>query len=212
MSVPNQHRRTSRCTAAASLGLVLPRSGARWLRSAARPLWRVWLGLLVLGLCGSAGRAPSEYEIKAAFLYNFAKFVEWPAPSFKGDTAPFVLGIVGEDPFGNVLSAVVEHEQVKGRPVEIRRYHEGEDFTGCHLLFISRSEAARLRQLLPLAEKNCILTVGEDPEFLSQGGMINFAVVEKSVRFDINKKAMTQARLKISSKLLAVARAVLDDP
>jgi hypothetical protein len=170
------------------------------------------LGLLVLGLCCSAGRSPSEYEVKAAFLYNFAKFVEWPAPSFKSETAPFVLGIVGEDPFGNALPAVVEHEQVKGRPVEIRHYREGEDFTGCHLLFISRSEAKRLRQLLPAADKNSILTVGEDADFLSQGGMINFALVNKSVRFDINKKATTQAGLKISSKLLAVARSVVDEP
>ena len=188
-----------------------PRSGAKWLRSAACRLRRIGLGLLVVGLCGSAGRAPSEYEVKAAFLYNFAKFVEWPAASFKGDTTPFVLGIVGEDPFGSTLSALVEREQVKGRPVEIRRYHEGEDFAGCHLLFISRSEAARLSQLLPLAEKHSVLTVSEHPDFLSQGGMINFALVKQSVRFDINKKATTQAGLKISSKLLAVARAVLDD-
>lgn len=188
-----------------------PRPGAVRRRSVARRLWGACLGLLVLALCCSAGRTPSEYEVKAAFLYNFAKFVEWPAPSFKSETTPFVLGIVGEDPFGDALPAVVEHEQVRGRRVEIRRYREGEDFTGCHLLFISRSEAKRLRQLLLAAGKSGILTVGEDADFLSQGGMINFALVSKSIRFDINKKATTQAGLKISSKLLAVARSVLDD-
>ena len=161
----------------------------------------IWLGM-------AQAWAASEYEVKAAFLYNFAKFVEWPDAFFAGESKPLVVGILGEDPFGNALPSVVEHETVKGHSVEVRHYHGLDEVVGCHVLFISRSETNRLKEVLRALDGRPMLTVGEADDFLSHGGMIRFVLVDKSVRFDINTQAVTQAGLKISSKLLAVARSI----
>lgn len=173
-----------------------------------------WLvvGLVVLSLAVPRARASSEYEIKAAFLYNFAKFVEWPAEAFASESTPFRIGLLGDGPLPEVLPGLVSREQVRNRPIEIRRLHSKQDLAGCHLLFVSRSETKRLNEFLPAAAKAGLLVVGEDPEFLTQGGMITFVLVDKTVRFDINKAALAQAGLKVSSKLLAIARHVQDQP
>jgi len=172
--------------------------------------WRLAICAVLVGLI--LGLAPAqaapEYEVKAAFLYNFAKFIDWPGSTATNLSAPFVLGIVGEDPFGDRLAGIAQHEKIKGRTMEIRHYRPGDDLTGCQVLFVARAETARAQDLLRLAQEKSILSVGEDEEFLDQGGMIAFAIVEKNVRFDINAKAMGKAELKCSSKLLAIARQV----
>jgi len=172
--------------------------------------WRAAIHGLLLGLSlgVTVARAAPEYEVKAAFLYNFAKFIEWPAQTFTNPSVPFVLGIVGEDPFGDQLAGIAQREKIKGRPLEIRHYRPGDDLTGCQVLFVARAETARAQELLRVAQEKSILSVGEEGDFLDAGGMIAFAIVEKNVRFDIDTRAMGKAELKCSSKLLAIARQV----
>src|SRR5258708_409334 len=172
--------------------------GCKRAARAAAPSWRGALALLAVGsllLAVPGARAATEYEVKAAFLYNFAKFVEWPTPAFSAADSPVVLGVIGEDPFGGTLPAVVEHEQVKGRRIEVRPYHIGDDLAGCHALFISKSESGHLKESLKAAQAHNILTAGASSNFLAQGGIINFAMVDKRARFDINVMAAEPSAL-----------------
>jgi hypothetical protein len=155
------------------------------------------------------GRALSEYDVKAAFLLNFAKFVEWPAASLADSNAPIVIGIVGDDPFSEILPQLVVGQTTRGRRLAIRHYDADGDFADCHLLFLSRSVAAQTGDILRRLQSRPVLTVSEKDDFVRQGGIIGFALVDKSVRFDINAKAAEQVKIVISSKLLAVARSVV---
>ncbi|HEX2711650.1 MAG TPA: YfiR family protein [Candidatus Acidoferrales bacterium] len=190
------------------------------------PVWRMARfltgGVLALILvaagagAGSVLRAwaqsepPPEYQIKAAFLYNFAKFVEWPADAFADPHAPLVLGIVGEDPFGSVLDKLVLDKTVNGRGLLIKRLKHGPDLRNCHILFVSSSERKRVAQILESLQGASVLTVGETQRFAQSGGVIDFILEENKVRFEINSDAAARARLNISSKLLALARIVTD--
>lgn len=157
----------------------------------------------------SGKQSEGEYEVKAAFLLNFTKFVEWPTKAFPDSKAPFVIGIVGTDPFGDVLPQLTKRQTVQRRPIEIRRFQVAEDFGGCHILFLSRSLAAQTDQILGRLQGLPVLTVSEKEDFVRQGGVIGFTSVANSVRFDINVKAAAAVDLKVSSKLLKVARLVL---
>jgi hypothetical protein len=159
-----------------------------------------------------SARAPAEYEVKAAFLFNFVKFVEWPTNVFPSDNKSIVIGIVGDDPFGEAFTAIVKEQTAQGRKVEIQHYKANEDFNDCHLLFVTRSVAGQTEDILQRIRGRPILTVGENEDFLRQGGIIGFALVQKTVRFDINPKAAEQVGLKASSKLLAVARSIVHSP
>jgi hypothetical protein len=177
---------------------------------------RAWLigGSLSLLACSHLGTAskgyaqdsPSEYQVKAAYLFNFVKFVEWPEEAFTDPLAPIVIGIVGDDPFGDALPQVVSGKTVQGRDLVIRKYHAGEDLRGSHILFISGSEKKRLPQLLSSLHGSCVLTVADVDGFLEEGGMIRLFSEESRVRFAINVDAAIRAKLKISSKLLSLAR------
>jgi hypothetical protein len=179
-------------------------------------LRRALPGLAVLGvLLGFAGPGPAEttpadleYEVKAAFLFNFAKFVEWPPDAFPDPATPVTICIVGEDPFGQGLDAVVEGETLNGRRLAVRRLRDLLQARDCHVLFVSRSEKERLPALLAGLRSGGVLTVGEGDGFLEQGGMIRFVLEQNRVRFDINLDAAEHARLKLSSKLLRLARVV----
>lgn len=156
-------------------------------------------------------RPSGEYRIKAAFLYNFAKFVEWPTDAFPDPHMAIVVGIVGEDQFSEVLSQTVAGKTVNGRELVIRRGKAGENLRNCHLVFISSSEGRHLPQILDSLKGSSVVTVGETERFARLGGVINFFVVGKNVRFEVNVDAAARARLKISSKLLALARIVPDE-
>jgi hypothetical protein len=145
----------------------------------------------------------SEYEVKAAFLYNFGKFVEWPAPA----SGPIRLCIVGDDPFGNNLDETVRGKTISGQPIEIKRLNREDNPRGCQIAFISAAER-RPRAVLDLLQGASTLTVGESPNFAKQGGMINFVLEDNKVHFEINVDAAEQAHLKISSKLLSLAKIV----
>jgi len=149
-----------------------------------------------------------EYQVKAAYLFNFLKFVQWPEDAFTDSLAPIVIGIVGDDPFGNALPEVVVGKTVQGRDLVIRKYHAGENLRGASILFISTSEKKRLPQILASLHGSSALTVADMDGFLDEGGMIQFLSENDRVRFSINVDATSRARLKVSSKLLSLARVV----
>ena len=155
---------------------------------------------------GPAATGPAEYEVKAAFLYNFARFVEWPeAPAGDG---PFVITVLGRDPFGAALDDTLRGKTIGQRRIEIRRASRSEDLAGSRIGFISDSERDRLPAILKSLEASPVLTVGEMDEFAERGGVIRFRVEQDRVRLDINVAAAERARLRISSQLLKLARIV----
>jgi hypothetical protein len=145
---------------------------------------------------------PTEYQIKAAFIFNFAKFVEWPAAAFAKASSPIVVGVLGENPFRDALEKTIKNKTVDEHPVIIREFRAATDATNCHILFISSSEKAQLPQILKQLNGRNVLTVGEMPGFTETGGMINFVLEGTKIRFQINNDAANSAGLKISSKLL----------
>ncbi len=165
--------------------------------------------LLVVGLAVSVQAALSrEYQLKAVFLFNFAQFVEWPSPAFPEARTPLVIGVLGDDPFGTYLDETVRGETVNSRPLVVRRFRNVEEIDTCHVLFISRSEAGRLEQIVAGLKGRSILTVGDTDGFAKRGVMIRFMTVDNKIRFRINLERATAANLKISSKLLRPAEVI----
>jgi hypothetical protein len=153
-----------------------------------------------------AAAAP-EYQVKAAFLYNFAKFVEWPAETLQGASALRVC-VFGGDPFGPALPATLQGKTVQERPVVVARPTTVADMAACHILFVGSSEDHEVPRLLPSLAGSGVLTVGESQEFARQGGMITFHRDGNKVRFEINADAAERAGLRISSQLLKLATRV----
>jgi hypothetical protein len=166
---------------------------------------------LLLGVRpANADQAP-EYEVKAGFLFNFTKFVTWPPEAFPSPNSPLVIGILGEDPFGQAFDASIAGENAQGRPIRVRRISRIEEaLPGCQVLFISHSEERNLADKLQALAAVPILTVGDDDDFVALGGIIQFFLDQNRVRFAINLAASRRAGLKISSQLLRLARVVPD--
>jgi hypothetical protein len=161
-----------------------------------------------------AGRSPlaqsaaaSEYEVKAAIIFNFVKFVDWPAEAFAGG-GQVVVGVVGDDPFGGSLDKAISGKSVNGRALRTRRLKWGQDLKGCHVLFVSSSERKRLPQILDSLTGASVLTVGEMERFAHDGGMIRLKKENNKVGFEINPANAERARLRINSRLLALAQVV----
>lgn len=152
--------------------------------------------------------ATGEYEVKAAMLYNLTRFVEWPPSAYPGPQAPIQLCILGRDPFGSTLASIVLKQTVNGRPVLIRHSQNDAEIRACHLLYISSSERKTTIQIFATLKGSNVLTVGEMTQFAAHGGMIQFSLEEQQVRFDINLDAVARAGLKISSRLLVLARII----
>jgi len=169
--------------------------------------------LLVAGLSGArpASAGSLEYRVKAAFLYNFARFVEWPAQAFDGPEAPYAICILGQDPYGEDLDAAAGANTVQGRRIVVRRLSDAKVATDCHILFISTSERRRVPAIIEALGSAPVLTVGEDEAFTRLGGCIRFFLLENKVRLEVNLPAAERARLRVSSKLLNLAR-VLGKP
>jgi hypothetical protein len=164
---------------------------------------------LVLATNRTRAAAPDhlpEYAVKAAFLYHFAHFVEWSAA--RTDATTVTIGVLGKDPFGEILDSAVLGKTVAGRRVTVRRFTTVEDLQPCDILFVSSSEAARLPEVLLRLGKHPVLTVGEADRFARRGGMIGFFFEEGRVRLEVNVGAADAAGLHISAKLLSVARLV----
>jgi len=145
-----------------------------------------------------------EYQLKAAFLFNFARFVQWPDKAFSSADSPLVIGVLGEDPFGQPLRDIVENKSVSGRKLAIKYLKANDSLAGCHLLFISRSEKDRAGTVLAQLAGQNTLTVADFDGFARMGGMMNLFVSEKNVQFEINVEATERAQLKVSSKLGAL--------
>ncbi len=146
--------------------------------------------------------AVTEYDVKAAFVLNFAKFVEWPDTN---SSEPFSICTLGEDPFGAALDRIVAGETINNRKVVVRRLRKWQQ--PCDVVFFSNSERDTPSILREIGSG--VLTVGESPDFLRHGGMINFVIADRRVRFDVNRTAAENASVKISSRLLGVARSVM---
>jgi hypothetical protein len=187
--------------------VLLRRQRSRWLAVVVPVLAAVLL--MLAGRKGAWGSGDFEYEIKAAFLYNFAKFVEWPPESFPQPSTPMSLCVFGDDPFGGSLDTVVQGETLNGRRLAVRRTRDLPQARECQILFISASEKGRAAEALSEVRGASVLTVGEGKDFLDQGGVIRLFLEQNRVRFDINLDAAERNRLKISSKLLALARTVV---
>lgn len=170
--------------------------------------------LACLGLVLPAGAqisdssASSEYLIKAGYIYNFAKLMEWPAPSFPQPNSPIVIGVLGADPFQGMLDDVLGGKQVNGRGFVVKHLKWGDELNTCNILFVSTSERAHLDELFRLIRGLPILTIGDTPGFAEHGGIINFILEDNKVRFDIDVDAAKQADISISSRLLALAKIV----
>jgi hypothetical protein len=168
------------------------------------------VGYLLLGLArlASAGESgtPSEYQLKAAFMFNFTKFVEWPAGSFTDTEMPFKIGVIGDDPFGGELEAIVQGKKMGSRAFLVKQLKTLAEIKTCHILFISQSERKRLSDIIRAANAGSVLTVSELDRFMQSGGMIRFVMEGNKVRFEINDDAARKAGLRISSKLLNLAR------
>jgi hypothetical protein len=156
----------------------------------------------------AAADDPSEYQVKAVFLFNFSHFVEWPAASFAGPADPFVIGLVGGDPFGARLDEAVRNERVGERPIVVRRLRDAGDLAGCQLLFIDRSQAPQLAQILAALGGRPVLTVSEIDGAARRGVMIEFVTQNSRIGLRINDRAAHAGGLVISSKLLRLAEIV----
>lgn len=173
---------------------------------------RKFISLIILSLVlsnpsnGQSGKPEiTEYQMKAAFLFNFARFVDWPEPVFSDTSQPICIGIMGWDPFGEDLDSIIKGKKLKGKNLIVKRFKTIDEFEGCHILYISTSENKRLSRIIELANLATILTVGESEDFVSKGGIIKLFNKNNKVRFDINLEAAEKSGLKISSRLLKLA-------
>ena len=164
--------------------------------------------VVVAPLRSEETHAPTDYEVKAAFIYNFARYIQWPKES---DTnKPFVIGVIGKDPFGVVLDDSVHGQKVQGRPVAIKRFTKIDDVPDCDILFVSASESGRLQQIFTALHHAPVLTIGDVDQFAQVGGMINLTTEDKRIRFEVNVQAIERAGLKAGSQLLRLARIVTE--
>jgi hypothetical protein len=173
-----------------------------------------WAAALVLSLGAFSPSArgqqsrPSEYQVKAVYLFNFSRFVGWPAQAASAPVAPFAICVLGKDPFGSVLDATLAGENIGGKSVVARRVAQAQEAAACRVVFISSSEEGRLKEILPALEKSSVLTVSDIPHFSQHGGMIEFVLQGDRVRFEVNLASTSEAGLTLSSDLLKVAVAV----
>jgi hypothetical protein len=167
-------------------------------------------GALALLLASTAWAAApfSEYQVKAVYLYNFGQFVEWPADAFATPTTPFVIGIVGKDPFDGMLDNVVRGESLGAHPIEVERYQSADEVKHCNIVFVGRTEAAKLPETIAALRGRSILTVTDVAGGERDGAMIVLVTENNRVRMRINPTAAKASGLQISSKLLRPAEIV----
>lgn len=167
--------------------------------------------LLVFVLCAMSCALASptpEYEVKAAFLFNFSQFVSWPPQAFSSAKAPIIIAVLGQDPFGPDLDAIVSGQHVDGRPLVARRYHDVSEVDGCHILFIDRSESAQLPQILRTLQGRAILTVSDIDGSAQSGVMIDLVNQNDHIHMHVNLAAARASGLTVSSQLLRLAQVV----
>jgi hypothetical protein len=175
-------------------------------------LWRLIMLAALMLVCPAAEPAdsapPSEYAVKAAFLLNFTRFVEWPATAFDRSDSPLVIGILGDNPFGSLLDDVVRDERVRDRHLQVRCSIKAEDLKGCQLVFVCRSERGHLDQVIDDLGHGAILTVSDIDGFADHGGVIRLYLSGKKIRFEINQSTAKQHELKLSAQLLSLGKII----
>jgi uncharacterized protein DUF4154 len=171
-----------------------------------RVLRALALTLLLFAADGSA--APDEYRVKAVFLFNFSRFVEWPDSAFAAPDSPFVIGVFGHDPFGPELDEVTNGESVNGRPLQIRRVASVEQARDCQILFIPSTEQVQLDAILAALDRRSTLTVSDLDGAATRGAMIRLVTDNNRIRLRVNVDSARAAGLTISSKLLRSAEIV----
>ncbi len=194
----------------------------RWRAHPSRPgrfatnILILWCGALfcLAAIRGAGAEAPalSETQVKALFLFNFTKYVEWPESAFASPTAPLIIGLLGDTELAEPLRTLVAGKTVNGHPIVIEDKISADKATNCHILFLSTAEPKQLSALLPALRGQPVLAVGEHEKFTRLGGIVNFGWRDKKVRLEINTATAGQAQLKLSSKLLGVADVVQYKP
>jgi len=182
---------------------------ARTIQRIAKRSFLCFLVALLFGLATSSGRAAataSETEVKAAFLYNFVKFVDWPAEAFASDTTPFRVAVFGDEDVTGKLKVLLSDKKAHGRSFEVKRVFNPQDAKNSQIVFITAPESKRSMLILDAVKKLTVLTIGESEEFLDLGGVINFVFEDTQLRFEINPEPAEKVKLVISSKLLRLAK------
>jgi hypothetical protein len=152
---------------------------------------------------------PTESQVKAAYLYNFGKFVRWPGDQ-AGKADSLEICVLGKDPFGPILDSTVEGDKIDGRKITVRRLSKFQELASCSILFVGASEEARLGPILSAAQRQGLLTVSDIPHFAEHGGVIGFVIQENKIRFEVNRGAAERSNLVLSSELLKVASRVIE--
>jgi uncharacterized protein DUF4154 len=183
----------------------IPRGGWRF-----RAVVLAVLAVLVGERLASAQTNPSsEYQVKAAFLFHFAQFVDWPEETFKDASSPLIYCTIGDDPFQGAWDASLRGKTLGTRAFRVQHFKQPQDIHGCQVLFIGAGEKKHLPAILAGVKGSSVLTVGESEHFVQEGGMIGFLVEENKIRFEINLETAQKAKLRISSRLLALAKTVI---
>lgn len=170
--------------------------------------WLLFLGFclgILLNINSLAQQQPTEYQIKAAFIFNFAKFVDWPPNTFTETNSPIVVGILGKNVFEGNLEKIIGNKTINNRPFRFVDLASPTEAARCHILFISPSEKDNVRKIVEGLHHASVLTISETDHFVDAGGMINFVIEDNKIRFEINNTAAKKAGLQISSKLLSLA-------
>jgi hypothetical protein len=190
-------------------GAAVPRLPAMRLRLAFA-FFLIWHAIVDSSALHAQTKAATEYQVKAAFLYNFAKFVDWPPSAFSDAKQPLDICVYGRDPFGTALEDALMGKTIGERRVGLGRATQFQDLVGCHVVFVSASAHETAAELANRLKGRAVLLVGESDGFAASGGTIQFTIEDNRVHFVINPDAADRAGLKISSKLLALAKIVRD--
>jgi len=192
----------------------VPRDQARWpvlrfglLLSTVAAAWT----FLAIPALQAQNPRPTDYEVKAAYLYNFGRFVEWPGKVAAAQSGSFTVCVLGQDPFGPRLDATLAGETIGGKTIVAKRISSAEESDNCQIIFLSLADDSRLNKIIADLDKKAVLTVSDMPQFIKRGGMIQFVAEGKKVRFEVNLTATQHAGLTLSSELLKVATAVRKD-
>jgi hypothetical protein len=161
---------------------------------------------LSISFSSGQDKTAGEYQVKAVFIYHFTQFIDWPSSAFTSSSDPFVIGIIGEDPFGSYLEEAVAGEKINAHPIVIKHFANIKDVINCHILYINSTNEDWLEKVLSSVSQKKILTVSDAPAFSKLGGIVRFFMRDDKIRIQINLEQSKAAQLNISSKLLSIAK------
>ena len=168
--------------------------------------WLILIALLLMQLpVVRAQDLPAEEQVKAVFIFNFTKFIDWPSDAFISTDSPFIIGVVGKQSISSYLQEAIAGEYAAGRTILIKHYSSPKDVRNCHILYIGSEDPDKVKAIIASTQNHSILTVGDSPNFLRWGGMVRFFTEKGKIRLEINSDAARSSGIRISSKLLSVA-------